>query len=304
VRPGATDAALRQAQQILGEALRQRTSVTRALRRCRRLLANVEVDRLQPKPLVMIIGEFWAMTTEGDGNYRHQRFLEAEGAEVHVQPLTAWLLYLTWQMRHDVRRRLSLSGADPGRKGLVGKRGHLLLLKLWMAERSLGLLFQWFARSIGLGRYTLADMQEIADLAQAHYDVELRGGEGHMEVGKLIECVQKNKAHLVISVKPFGCMPSSGVSDGIQSAVLARHPEAAFCTVETTGDGEVNVQSRVQMFLFKARQRAREEFQSALKKTGLTVTEAQRRSRRRRRSSLDHPRHFVAGTGANQLYEL
>lgn len=304
VRPGATDAACQQAQQILADALRHKTSVTRALGRCRRLFATVDFNRLQPKPLVTIIGEFWAMTTEGDGNYRLQRFLEAEGAEVQVQPLTAWLLYLIWQTRHDARRRLTLSGADPGRKGLARKSGRLLLLKLWIAERCLRLLFQWCARSIGLARYTLADMQELADLAQAHYDVELRGGEGHMEVGKLIECVQKHKAHLVISVKPFGCMPSSGVSDGIQSAVLARHPEAAFCAVETTGDGEVNFQSRVQMHLFKARQRARDEYQRALVEVGMTAEQAQRRWLQRSRSSLDHPRHVVAGTGANQLYEL
>jgi len=304
VEPGATDAALEQSRQLLCDALRQRRSVVRALRRSRRLLADVDVNRLQLKPLVMIIGEFWAMTTEGEGNYRLQRFLEAEGAEVAVQPLTAWLLYLIWQARHDVGRRLTLNRADGGRKGLAGKYGRLLLCRLWVAERSLRLMFQWFARCIGLVRFQLADMQEIADLAQGHYDVELRGGEGHMEVGKLIECVQKNKAHLVISVKPFVCMPSSGVSDGIQAAVLARHPEAAFCAVETTGDGEVNFQSRVQMYLFKARQRARAEFDSALAERRLTAADARWRYARRRHSSLDHPPHVVAGSASNQLYEL
>jgi len=304
VQPGATDAALATAQQTVCTALRQRRSIMRALRHCRRLLAAVEVNRLQPKPLVMIIGEFWAMTTEGDGNYRLQRFLESEGAEVHVQPLTAWLLYLIWQARHDVRRRLTLNGADAGQKGLAGRHGRRLLCRLWIAERSLRILFQVFARAAGLRHYVLADMQAIADLARDHYDVELRGGEGHMEVGKLIECVQKQKAHLVISVKPFGCMPSSGVSDGIQSAVMARHPEAAFCAVETTGDGEVNFQSRVQMYLFKARQSARAEFECAQQKLGLPADEARRRYASRHRSSLRHPQHVVAGTGANQLYEL
>ena len=40
-----------------------------------------------------------------------------------------------------------------------------------------------------------------------------------MEVGKVIQRVQKKKVHRVVSVKPFGCMPSSGVSDGIQSLI-------------------------------------------------------------------------------------
>jgi len=96
-------------------------------------------------------------------------------------------------------------------------------------------------------------------------------------------------SHLVVAVKPFGCMPSSSVSDGVQSAVLSRHPEAAFCAVETMGDGDVNFQSRVQMYLFKARQKTRAEFDRALAEHCLTRGEARDRYDRRRRSSLDQP---------------
>ena len=41
------------------------------------------------------------MTTEGDGNYGLQRFLESEGAEVDIQLVTAWLLYMIWQVAYD-----------------------------------------------------------------------------------------------------------------------------------------------------------------------------------------------------------
>ena len=53
-------------------------------------------------------------------------------------------------------------------------------------------------------------------------------------------------AHMVISLKPFGCMPST-MSDGVQSKVVADYQDAIFLPVETSGDGEVNVRSRVQM---------------------------------------------------------
>ena len=56
-----------------------RSSIVAALARCRRRMGKVKVDRTHPKPKVSIIGEFWAMTTEGDGNYKMQRFLESEG---------------------------------------------------------------------------------------------------------------------------------------------------------------------------------------------------------------------------------
>jgi predicted nucleotide-binding protein (sugar kinase/HSP70/actin superfamily) len=59
------------------------------------------IDRLQPKPKVSVIGEFWAMTTEGDGNYQLQTFLESESAEVDIQPVTAWLLYNRTPLRYE-----------------------------------------------------------------------------------------------------------------------------------------------------------------------------------------------------------
>ena len=60
-----------------------------------------------------------------------------------------------------------------------------------------------------------------------------------MEVGKLILNVVKSKATMTLSVKPFGCMPSSGVSDGVQSLIADRFPGTIFCAVETNGDGAV-----------------------------------------------------------------
>ncbi len=223
-------------------------------------LNRVEVNRLRPKPKVSIIGEFWAMTTEGDGNHRLQRFLEAEGAEVDIQPVTAWILYNIWEHQHDTRKRLPLRGEDEGNVGLEGQGRPKKLALLWGAEKAVRAMFGLYTRAIGLERLPPRRHGQVATISHQYYDNHLRGGEGHMEVGKLIQTVQHRKAHMVISVKPFGCMPSSGVSDGVQSLITARYPEAIFTAIETTGDGEVNVQSRIQMDLFKARKRAEAEY--------------------------------------------
>jgi hypothetical protein len=50
------------------------------------------------------------------------------------------------------------------------------------------------------------------------------------------------------------------VSDGIQSLVTSRYPQANFLSIETSGEGAANFYSRVQMALFKAKQSAKEEF--------------------------------------------
>ena len=58
------------------------------------------------------------MTTEGDGNYQLQRFLEGEGAEADIQLVTAWLLYMLWEGRNDTKERADLRGVDGGKYGL------------------------------------------------------------------------------------------------------------------------------------------------------------------------------------------
>jgi predicted nucleotide-binding protein (sugar kinase/HSP70/actin superfamily) len=46
-----------------------------------------------------------------------------------------------------------------------------------------------------------------------------------MEVGRLIRSVEHRKAHMVISIKPFGGMPSSGVSDGVSHSSRRATPK-------------------------------------------------------------------------------
>ncbi|MED0733411.1 2-hydroxyglutaryl-CoA dehydratase [Aneurinibacillus aneurinilyticus] len=302
---GSTDAALSRCKQYLYDALSQRKQLFPALRRCRQELQAIRVDRTQVKPKVSIIGEFWAMTTEGDGNYQLQRFLEREGAEVEVQSITAWILYLIWEGRYDTRKRMNLQEADSGRYGLKGKNPALRLLVLGLADRAVRVMFQAYARAIGLHDYHLPNMDQIAQVAHDHYNNHLRGGEGHMEVGKLILNTAKKKVNMTISVKPFGCMPSSGVSDGVQSLITEKYPEAIFLPIETTGDGAINVYSRIQMMLFKAKQAAQKEFEEALAKKGITVQQLQQIPGQ---AKFTHPlqtsRHVVACTAANTVYGI
>jgi predicted nucleotide-binding protein (sugar kinase/HSP70/actin superfamily) len=257
---GSTDAAIAECRRELMAAVERKGSIHRALWRCRKSFARVKVDRTRIKPKVVLTGEFWAMTTEGDGNYKLQRFLEAEGAEVEIESVTTWLLYLLWQNRWDTWRRLDLDVADGGRKGLAGKRPRWQLLKFRLAEVALHGLFRSYASTIGApaSAACLPCMNRLSRLAEAHYDLHLRGGEGHLEVAKFLDTVHRRSAQMVLSVKPFGCMPSSGISDGVQSLVKARHPSVIFTTIETTGDSPVSAYNRIQMDLFKAHRMVRD----------------------------------------------
>jgi len=312
VEPGATDHAIETCKKVISDAFEHNTSLPMALWKVRRILGKVEVDRTRPKPRVGIIGEFWAMTTEGDGNYGLQRFLEAEGAEPDIQLVTAWLLYMVWQARYDTQQRATLRGFDASKNeggskfSLKGVDVRKRVASLWAGEKVVRGLFQTFAKAMGLNDYHLPDMDQIAEISHAFYDNNLRGGEGHMEVGKLIQNVAYSKVNMTLSVKPFGCMPSSSVSDGIQSFITELYPQGIFLPIETNGDGAVNVYSRVQMQLFKAKQLAQKELDKALADVGMTIEEV--RAYLKKHPSLAHAFHRAphkAGcTAADLVYEV
>jgi hypothetical protein len=150
----------------------------------------------------------------------------------------------------------------------------------WAADKAMRALFHSVAAVLGLHGYRLPDLDEIADVARDFHNLDVRGGEAHMEVAKTILNVMHAKSNMTLSVKPFGCMPSSGVSDGVQSAVTELYPEALYLPIETTGDGAVSVQSRVQMMLFKARRSAVRERDTVLDAYGMTEDAARATLRR------------------------
>jgi predicted nucleotide-binding protein (sugar kinase/HSP70/actin superfamily) len=309
VEQGATDRAIEVAKKTCYEAFVDKSSILWALYKAKDAFLDVKVDRLLPKPKVSIIGEFWAMTTEGDGNYQLQRFLEGEGAEADIQLVAAWLLYMIWESRNDTKNRKMLRGVDLSKYGL-GELGTWGVAKreatLWVADILTRVVFQTFAHAGGLYGYHLPDMDKIANVAHGHYNNDLRGGEGHMEVGKLIQNVVMSKAHMTLSVKPFGCMPSAGVSDGVQSLITEKYPGTIFCAVETSGDGRVNFYSRVQMYLFKAKAAAIAELERVCKDQGVTVEQVRAflDSHPRIASGLHKPPHAAAGSAADVVMEI
>ena len=306
VETGATDRAIENTKRYVHDALVGDRSVLAALMRGKREFSQIKLDWTRPAPRVSIIGEFWAMTTEGDGNYQLQRFLEGEGAECDIQFVTNWLLFMLWEGRYDTKLRAELRGVDDAKKGLkevkIGKK----LAGLFVADLAIRAVFHIFGAAVGYRGYHLPQMEEIAETAHKYYNNQVRGGEGHMEVGKFILNVLHNKAHMTLSVKPFGCMPSSGVSDGVQSLITGLYPQSIFCAIETSGDGRVNVQSRVQMFLFKARLAAQKEYAELLADLDLDSAKV--------RSFLDanpgfatglrRSPHAAAGTAADRLHEI
>jgi predicted nucleotide-binding protein (sugar kinase/HSP70/actin superfamily) len=245
-----------------------------ALKECREKLNTVEVDRTRVKPVVKVTGEFWAQTTEGDGNFHMFEFLEREGAQVLVEPIATWVAYLMYQAKANAKRKWPVTRPHRSPKWHEAQK-HLanqMVLRKKLAGIAVGetLWYHFYHRVIeNLGGIThhLIPQPELARLAHPFYNQFARGGEGHLEVGKNVYYTVNHLCHMVLALKPFGCMPSSQ-SDGVQSAVINKFKDMIFLPIETSGEGEVNAHSRVQMALGEAKVKAKMEFEEALKSTG------------------------------------
>ncbi len=250
-----------------------------ALERCRARLDAIEVDRLRVKPIVKITGEFWAQTTEGDGNFNMFRFLEREGAQVLVEPIATWVAYLLYQAKYNAQRQKKVDGYaqhiewhDFRKRFAIEMKYRKKVLGLRIGEIMWQHFYHRVIRLLGGITHELVPQPELDRLASPFYNRYARGGEGHLEVGKNVYYTINHLCHMVLALKPFGCMPSTQ-SDGAQSAVINRYKDMIFLPIETSGEGEVNAHSRVQMALGEAKAKARLEFEECLKKTGRSMDE-------------------------------
>jgi predicted nucleotide-binding protein (sugar kinase/HSP70/actin superfamily) len=285
-----------------------------ALQECAEKLNRIEVDRTKVKPIVKITGEFWAQTTEGDGNFHMFEFLEREGAQVLVEPIATWVAYLMYQAKAHARAKWPVTRPYREPKWWEVKKQvanqWALRKKLMMIGAGEKMWYYFYHRVIDqLGGIThhLVPQPELAALAHPFYNQFARGGEGHLEVGKNVYYTVHKLCHMVLALKPFGCMPSSQ-SDGVQSAVINKFRDMIFLPIETSGEGEVNAHSRVQMALGEAKMKAKAEFEDALKSTGKSLADirsyiAEHPELRRPFYHVPH-REGIAGTAAQFILHV
>jgi predicted nucleotide-binding protein (sugar kinase/HSP70/actin superfamily) len=250
-----------------------------ALHSAKERLNSIEVDRTRVKPVVKITGEFWAQITEGDGNFHMFEFLEREGAQVIVEPIATWVAYLMYQAKAHATAKWPVNRPHRNPKWYELNKQFAnyigLRKKLWgigAGQRIWNFFYHRAIKHLGGITHHLVPQTELAELAHPFYNQFARGGEGHLEVGKNVYYTIHKLCHMVLALKPFGCMPSSQ-SDGVQSAVINKFKDMIFLPIETSGEGEVNAHSRVQMALGEAKVKAKAEFELCLKSSGKNLQE-------------------------------
>jgi len=222
-----------------------------ALRKAGKIIAKI--PKVKKKiPLIFVTGEIFANLAHGDGNYNLRHFIADEGCEVIPGMFTQRGVYEGWSKNYRYYEHLKYAKDGKERKfceNYIRRQNfsNKFVVKLYR-------FFDFFfnQKQFG-GRGDLHNLDELAKIGHDHYHTSIFGGEGNLEIAEAIYYQEKG-INGFISVKPFGCMPSSGVSDGVQAKIISMYPDLNFLLVETSGDNEVNILSRVSMMLFKAKQ--------------------------------------------------
>jgi predicted nucleotide-binding protein (sugar kinase/HSP70/actin superfamily) len=311
VVPGATDKAVRESVDYLYEVFRNRprrgkkwgalawhlttSYFINALKEVFKKFEAVEVDRLQPKPVVKITGEFYLQTVEGEPNYNIHSWLESEGAEVVPASVAVWLDYL---IRFYAQTVEDYVGVERSARAKLAAAYAMQRLLRWTYDR--------MRKALGNIPHEMPDQWEIRKLAAPYFHHRLSGGEGDMLVGKALWAYHHKKAHMICELSPYACMPNT-MSIGAMAGVIGKYPDLLYAPIEIKGDSEVHALSRCQMILTEAKKRAQGEFEEVLERTGLTLDEARERLAQRpelRKATHKVPHRGVAGTGANTVLAL
>ena len=206
-------------------------------------------------------------------------FLEKEGAQVLVEPIATWIAYMMYVAKEGAKARAEVEAPYRDPKWFEVKKRLANELKLFKKTGGLtvgsamwGYFYHRTIKHMGDTAHHLIPQKELSRLAHPFYHQLARGGEGFMEVGKNVYYTVNHLCHMVLALKPFGCMPSTQ-SDGVQSRVVNKYKDMIFLPIETSGEGEVNAHSRVQMSLAEAKAKAKAEFQSVLDRSGRSLEE-------------------------------
>ena len=230
----------------------------RALREERGWHACLRRAPLRALGRAVVIGEPWSLHVDGDGQLHLPRALARAGVEVEMPPASLWLEYLLWQ-----------ASAPPFGRALsdVSTRD--------AAERLRGQLRDALAAAsdaAGLAAFVLDDVAELEELAAPYVSSSIRGGYGHVEIGLAVRARVERRAHVVLSLRSFGCIPSAGITDGILPAALAG--ELPFLSLEVCGDGEAARESRLSLRVAAVLDAAEDELREACAARGLDEASA------------------------------
>jgi predicted CoA-substrate-specific enzyme activase len=201
-----------------------------------RRFARLPVGGRDGRPVIGLVGEIYIRANPFT-NQEIVRRVERLGGEVWVASMMEWFYFVN----HSVRllTQATRRYADLVKVVLVDQ------VQRWDEQR---MLRPVAARLRNAHEPPIAC---LAGFARPYYD-PLLGTEAVLSVGKAVEFSRQGLAG-ILNVLPFTCMPGTIVS-GLSQRIRADHRQIPWLDVIYDAQGETNLHTRLEAFLYQARQ--------------------------------------------------
>lgn len=182
------------------------------------------------KPLVGIVGEIYVRSNKFC-NDNLVRFIEANGGEAWLSPVSEWFIYTSWMENYFSK----LYDKGLAEKAVVHFKNAYLFRRFHQFEDA--------ARPYLAGRME-PHMEDVLEVGQKYIPLIFEG-ETILTIARGILFLKQNGASLVINCSPFGCMPGN-VTASIFSKVSA---EEGKPVISLFYDGESDMNRIVKIYL-------------------------------------------------------
>ena len=243
LEPGRTEWAFQQAldQVIYGMRHSGIHGAARGFRRAIQIMEQVPYDRSQPRPQVLIVGEYLLNFHPG-ANHDIEIYLEKNGFEVIEARMTDVIqktyFYQDCQIKEQHVHR-------PGETRLLcGVADHLFDMAHDLTDKiaSAHPLYERATR-----------IQELAEKSDPIIPHTFDAGEGILIPGEILHHAEKGCRAFVI-LQPFGCLPNHVVGRGITKKIKEVYPDAQILPLDYDPDVSfANIENRLQMLVMNMR---------------------------------------------------
>ena len=244
--PGSADRAFDEAMDLLSSGLAAHgiRGAARGLRAGIRIMKSVAYDRSEPRPTVLIVGEYLLNFHPG-ANHDIERYLEANGFEVIEARMTDVIQKLYFNKDTQIREyRLH--------RPLTEKLWYPTADAVFAAAHS---LTDRIAREHPLYRRAtrLPELVRESDPIIHH---TFDAGEGVLIPGEILHHAAHGCRAFVI-LQPFGCLPNHVVGRGVAKKLKELYPDAQILPLDYDPDVSfANLENRLQMLVMNAKSRA------------------------------------------------
>ncbi len=241
---GAADAAFERAMDELIGGLERSglRGLDSGFKRALKIMDEVPYDRSNPRPTVLIVGEYLLNFHPG-ANHEIERYLEDNGLEVIEAKMTD-VIRKTYFYKHAQSREYHVDLP--------------LQEKVWYATADkLFDIAHDRCDKLGAAHPLYEPPTRMDELVRAsdpilHHTFD--AGEGVLIPAEILEHAAKGCRSFVI-LQPFGCLPNHVVGRGLVRALKERYPDANILPLDYDPDVSfANVENRLQMLIMSARE--------------------------------------------------